>query len=125
MAAAVADYTPAQGAEPQKIAKTGEGADAHADARATSSPILARACRRTGGPILPAVGFAAETHDVVAHARAKLSRKQIDFIVANDVARADAGFEADTNAVTLVSPDDATELPLRSKRKSPAAFSIA
>ena len=48
------------------------------------------------------VGFAAETHDVVERARAKRLRKGIDLIVANDVSRADAGFEVDTNAVTLI-----------------------
>jgi phosphopantothenoylcysteine decarboxylase/phosphopantothenate--cysteine ligase len=63
------------------------------------------------------VGFAAETHDVIAHAREKLARKKIDLIVANDVARADAGFEVDTNAATLISHDDAIELPLQSKQE--------
>jgi phosphopantothenoylcysteine decarboxylase/phosphopantothenate--cysteine ligase len=48
------------------------------------------------------VGFAAETHDVLARARAKRLRKGIDLIVANDVSRTDAGFEVETNAVTLI-----------------------
>jgi phosphopantothenoylcysteine decarboxylase/phosphopantothenate--cysteine ligase len=51
-------------------------------------------------PIL--VGFAAETDDVVAKARAKRAQKRVDLIVANDVSRPDAGFDVDTNAVTLV-----------------------
>ena len=60
-------------------------------------------CRRAaeGRPVL--VGFAAETHDVIDHARGKLPRKKADLIVANDVSRTDAGFEVDTNAVTIVS----------------------
>jgi phosphopantothenoylcysteine decarboxylase/phosphopantothenate--cysteine ligase len=54
---------------------------------------------------------------VIAHAREKLARKKIDMIVANDVARADAGFEVETNAATLISHDDAIELPLQSKQE--------
>ncbi len=54
---------------------------------------------------------------MIAHAREKLARKKIDLIVANDVARADAGFEVDTNAATLISHDDAIELPLQSKQE--------
>ncbi len=69
--------------------------------------------RATGHPVL--VGFAAETHDVVAHARAKLQRKAVDLMVANDVSRADAGFEVDANAVTIVSADGAEDVPLQSK----------
>jgi phosphopantothenoylcysteine synthetase/decarboxylase len=69
--------------------------------------------RHGGRPLL--VGFAAETHDVVSHARAKLQKKGADLIVANDVSRADAGFEVDTNAVTLVAADEVEQVPLQSK----------
>jgi phosphopantothenoylcysteine decarboxylase/phosphopantothenate--cysteine ligase len=63
------------------------------------------------------VGFAAETHDVLEHARAKLARKGLDLIVANDVTRADAGFEADTNIVTILSRDGSSEtLPKMTKK---------
>jgi phosphopantothenoylcysteine decarboxylase/phosphopantothenate--cysteine ligase len=117
MAAAVADYTPAAGAEPQKIAKTGEGLTLTLTKTRDILADLGRMRAEGGGhrPLL--VGFAAETHDVIAHAREKLTRKQIDLIVANDVARADAGFEVDTNAATLISHDDAVELPLQSKQE--------
>ncbi len=54
---------------------------------------------------------------MIAHAREKLARKKIDLIVANDVARADAGFEVESNAATLISHDDAIELPLQSKQE--------
>lgn len=57
------------------------------------------AALRTGAFV---VGFAAETHDVAAHARAKLVRKGIDLLVANDVSRADIGFESDDNEVLLL-----------------------
>lgn len=64
------------------------------------------------------VGFAAESHDVVAAARRKLERKGCDLIVANDISRQDAGFEVDQNAVVLVRADgNAEEWPLLSKRE--------
>ena len=62
------------------------------------------------------VGFAAETQDLLANARAKLARKGLDLIAANDVSAADAGFEVDTNRVTLLDASGGTEaLPLMSK----------
>ena len=61
------------------------------------------------------MGFAAETTNVIASARRKQREKGVDLIVANDVSRADAGFEVDTNAVTLVSGDSEEALPLQSK----------
>ena len=57
------------------------------------------AARRTGAFV---VGFAAETHDVAAHARAKLESKGIDLLVANDVSQAGIGFEAEDNEVLLL-----------------------
>ncbi len=51
---------------------------------------------KTGaGPLL--VGFAAETEDLIARAKAKRARKHVDLIVANDVSRADSGFDVDAN----------------------------
>ena len=67
------------------------------------------------GPVL--VGFAAETEDVVARATAKRERKHADLIVANDVSRTDAGFDVDTNEVTIVGADGAEALPLQSKAR--------
>jgi phosphopantothenoylcysteine decarboxylase/phosphopantothenate--cysteine ligase len=62
------------------------------------------------------VGFAAETHDIMAEARRKLTAKGLDLIVANDVAAPDAGFEVDTNRVTLLVADGwAEDLPLLTK----------
>ena len=115
MAAAVADYTPAARAE-QKVAKRGETLTLVL----TKTPdILGELGQRRiatgGGPLL--VGFAAETEDVIAHAQAKRERKHADLIVANDVSRSDAGFDVDTNAVTLVSAAGAETLPLQSKSR--------
>jgi phosphopantothenoylcysteine decarboxylase/phosphopantothenate--cysteine ligase len=51
------------------------------------------------------VGFAAETENLLANAAAKLHAKPLDFVVANDVLQEGAGFDVDTNIVTLVFPD--------------------
>ena len=61
------------------------------------------------------VGFAAETDDVLEHARGKLEKKNLDMIVANDVTAPGAGFDVDTNIVTLITHDGAQSLPLMSK----------
>ena len=114
MAAAVADYTPAGGARGQKMAKESETLTL---TLTRTVDVLHELGRRRAGRSRPVlVGFAAETRDVVARARAKLEAKGADLIVANDVSRTDAGFDVETNAATLVEPDGATELPLQSKR---------
>ena len=113
MAAAVADYTPEPA--PEKIAKDRD----ELVLRLTKTPdILAELGKRRAAGELAVrvlVGFAAETSDVVAKGRAKRERKQVDLIVANDVSRADAGFDVDRNAATLISADDEREVPLQSK----------
>jgi len=115
MAAAVADYSPAERA-PQKVAKD---ADTLTLTLTKTPDILGslgqRRVAKGGGPIL--IGFAAETQDVIARAAAKRERKHADFIVANDVSRPDAGFDVDTNAVSIVGPDGAESLPLQSKSR--------
>ena len=74
----------------------------------------------TGVPML--VGFAAETADTVVRAREKRLRKGIDLIVANDVSRSDAGFDVETNAVTLIDADGETPVALQSKAAVAAAI---
>jgi phosphopantothenoylcysteine decarboxylase/phosphopantothenate--cysteine ligase len=81
-----------------------------------TTDILGEVARaRTIGQIL--VGFAAETNDLLTHARAKLVDKGLDAIVANDVSRDDSGFDSENNAVTILLRDDPQpiELPLMSK----------
>lgn len=63
------------------------------------------------------VGFAAETESLLEEANRKRISKGLDLVVANDVSRPDAGFEVDTNAVTLVSADGVETLPLMPKRE--------
>lgn len=114
MAAAVADYTPSALAD-QKLAKT-EGPMTLTLQR--TKDILADLGSMRGGlgsprPVL--VGFAAETQDVVARAREKRAKKLVDLIVANDVLPRDRGFDADTNAVTIVAEDGEQTVPLQSK----------
>ena len=112
MAAAVADYTP----ERRSTGKI-EKSDAPLDLRLVRTPdILAELGRARGSnprPVL--VGFAAESGDPVERGRAKLLRKHVDFIVANDITRADAGFEVDTNAVTMISHDSEETMALTPK----------
>jgi phosphopantothenoylcysteine decarboxylase/phosphopantothenate--cysteine ligase len=63
------------------------------------------------------VGFAAETEDLLAHAREKLQAKGVDLLVANDVTAAGSGFGSDTNRVFILDRDgSAEELPLLPKR---------
>jgi phosphopantothenoylcysteine decarboxylase/phosphopantothenate--cysteine ligase len=113
MAAAVADYAPARRSS-DKLSKSDGPATLTLERTRDILADLGRLPSRAGGtPLL--VGFAAETGDAVTKAQAKRARKQIDLIVANDVARVDAGFEVDTNAVTLVTADETEEIPLQSK----------
>ena len=120
MAAAVADYTPEDGAAAKKIGKT----DAPLTMTFVRTPdILASLGRARGDAATPIlVGFAAETGDPRERARRKLASKQVDLIVANDVSREDAGFDTETNAAVLVSADEEVELPLQPKTQMAAAI---
>ena len=99
MAAAVADYRPVT-PETKKM-KRGDGRIT-LELEATPD-ILAGIARDKGGRIV--VGFAAETDHLAEHARAKLESKHADLIVANDVTADGAGFDHDTNIITLYSRD--------------------
>lgn len=100
-AAAVSDWKPASPAD--RKTKKGEGPEALTLVR--TPDVLATASAKVYGqprrPVL--VGFAAETHDVVAYAKDKLAKKRLDFIVANDVTAQGAGFGSDSNQVTILS----------------------
>lgn len=113
-AAAVADFRPAR-ASAGKIKKENLPADQPVVLELVANPdILQEICRAKGDRIV--VGFAAESHDVIEAARRKLARKGCDLLVANDVSRSDAGFNVDTNAVHLLTPDGVVEdIPLRGK----------
>jgi len=112
MSAAVADYTLERPAE-QKITKS----DGPLTLTLTRTrDILADLGAQRAGAARPVlVGFAAETQDAVARGRRKLEAKQVDLVVANDVTQPGAGFEHETNAVTLVSRDGDVAVPLQAK----------
>jgi phosphopantothenoylcysteine decarboxylase/phosphopantothenate--cysteine ligase len=95
-AAAVADYQAARPAT-EKISSKQDGL---AIDLAPTPDILRELSLRKGARFL--VGFAAETHDLREHARAKLLAKGVDLIVANDVSRADIGFDVGDNEVVLL-----------------------
>ena len=110
--AAVADYRPQSVAE-QKIKKT-DNADEGLHLDLVQNPdIVASVAALPDGPVV--VGFAAETHDALQHARGKLARKGLDAIVVNDVSRQDIGFGSDENAATLIWADDELTLPKQNK----------
>jgi len=109
MAAAVADYKPAE-FRGEKIKK--------------DSPTLTLKLERNPDILsqvkgkLIKVGFAAESGDVVKNAKAKLEEKSLDLMVANDITQPGSGFDSDTNKVTLIFKDGKIEeLPLLSKRE--------
>jgi phosphopantothenoylcysteine decarboxylase/phosphopantothenate--cysteine ligase len=109
MAAAVADYQPKNPAK-SKIKKE---ADTLTLELVRTPDILTE----VQGDFIK-VGFAAESEDVVANARKKLAKKNLDLIAANDITSADSGFSTDTNKVTLIDKKGKAEnLPLLSKRE--------
>ncbi len=110
-AAAVADWR--VDAAAQKLKKTGSGAPALT--LAENPDILAAVATRAAGRPRLVVGFAAETEHLLEHARAKLARKRCDLILANDVGAATGTFGGDSNAVTVISADEAVVWPRASK----------
>ena len=103
MAAAVADFRPVA-AVPGKIKKD-QGVP-QIVLEPTPDILAGLGATKPAGQVL--VGFAAETSDLLVHAAAKLQRKHLDLIVANDVAAPGVGFQHDTNAVTLLGADGTT-----------------
>jgi phosphopantothenoylcysteine decarboxylase / phosphopantothenate---cysteine ligase len=116
-AAAVADYRPAE-AQPQKIKRFKEPLTLRLE---PTLDILAEAAQAKGDRLI--VGFAAETDHVAENARKKLAAKNADLIVANDVTAEGAGFDHDTNIVTLFSRDG-RDLALPKLSKSEVAQRI-
>lgn len=96
--AAVADYRPKETA-PQKQKKT----DGRLTLELEPTVDILKTLSTHKTPRQTVVGFAAETHDVEAYARRKLTEKHLDWIVANDVSRPDLGMNADANAILLLS----------------------
>jgi phosphopantothenoylcysteine decarboxylase/phosphopantothenate--cysteine ligase len=107
MAAAVSDYRPAQ-RDDRKVKKGPERKSIELERNADFLLEVPDSVVK--------VGFAAETHDVLANAKAKLQQKRLDLIAANDVTKPGSGFAVDTNQVTIIDRTGAAEeLPLLSK----------
>ncbi|MBR5302840.1 MAG: bifunctional phosphopantothenoylcysteine decarboxylase/phosphopantothenate--cysteine ligase CoaBC [Clostridia bacterium] len=109
--AAPADYR-AKGIAPQKMKKQG-GADMVIEL--VENPDVAATLGKNKREDQTFVGFAAETNDVLAHAQGKLVKKNLDMIVANDVTAPGAGFDVNTNIVTLITKAGMNALPLLTK----------
>jgi phosphopantothenoylcysteine decarboxylase/phosphopantothenate--cysteine ligase len=107
-AAAVSDYRPTRSAS-QKV-KKGQG-DETLQLTRTPDILAGLGARFAGKPDAPVlVGFAAETEEVIAHAREKLKGKRCDLVVANKVGQPGGGFGSDNNRVALVSATELAEI---------------
>lgn len=109
-AAAVADYTPSTVA-PKKVKKSADTLTLEL----VKTPDILGSARTPFGFAGTLVGFAAETENLEANAREKLTRKRCDLIVANDVSKPGIGFDSDQNEILLVYPDHSEALPQASK----------
>jgi phosphopantothenoylcysteine decarboxylase/phosphopantothenate--cysteine ligase len=118
MAAAVADYRPAQ---PRDDKRAKDDRPWEVTLEPTVDILAALAARRENGQVL--IGFAADHGtDGLARAREKLVRKRVDLVVYNDVSRDDIGFDADDNEVVLVSSDREQHVEKASKDRIAAAI---
>ena len=111
-AAAVADYRPASVAE-DKIKKSGTDADLSLPLARTSDILAWLGEHRRPGQVI--CGFSMETRDMVANSQAKLEKKKVDMICANNLKVSGAGFGVDTNILTVITRQVAEELPLMGK----------
>ena len=112
-AAAVADYTPADYSG-DKV-KKGDG-DLSIPLKRTQDILKHLGEHRRPGQIL--CGFSMETRDMLENSRAKLEKKKVDLICANNLKVDGAGFGVDTNVITLITRDRVEELPLLSKEEA-------
>ena len=112
-AAAVADYTPAEAAD-EKIKK--KDGDLSIPLTRTQDILGYLGAHRVPGQVL--CGFSMETEHMLENSRKKLERKNVDLIAANNVKVAGAGFQGDTNVLTLITRENEVELPLMSKEQA-------
>ena len=112
LCAAVADFTPAAVAN-NKIKR--EGNKLTLELAPTKD--IAQALGKIKKQSQVMVGFALETNDEENHAKEKLQKKNLDFIVLNSLQDDGAGFQHDTNKVTLIDKDGKTKFPLKSKNE--------
>ena len=116
-AAAVADYTPAEVAA-DKVKK--KDADLSLPLRRTRDILQYLGDHRRDGQVL--CGFSMETRDLLENSAAKLEKKHVDMICANNLKVAGAGFGTDTNVISVITKTGVTELPLQSKDDAASAI---
>ncbi len=116
-AAAVADYTPMETAD-EKIKKS--DSDLSIPLKRTKDILSHLGAHRRPGQIL--CGFSMETKHVLENSRKKLTKKRLDMVVANNLKVAGAGFQGDTNVVTLITEHAVTELPQMDKEEAAHAI---
>ena len=109
-AAAVADYTPADYCDDKMKKKDG---DLSIPLKRTTDILAWLGANRRDGQVI--CGFSMETQNMVENSRAKLIKKNVDMVCANNLKQEGAGFGVDTNIITLITKDEIQELPLQSK----------
>ncbi len=112
-AAAVADYTPAEYNDNKMKKKEG---DLSIPLKRTQDILKYLGEHRVPGQVI--CGFSMETENMLENSRAKLTKKNVDMICANNLKVAGAGFGVDTNVITLITQDNCVELPLQSKESA-------
>ena len=115
--AAVADYRPAHPAD-EKVKK--KDAESVLELERTEDILAYIGAHRRDGQFI--CGFSMETENMLENSRAKLARKNVDMIVANNLKVAGAGFGTDTNVVTIITKDDSRQLELMSKAEVAASI---
>ena len=121
MAAAVADFTPAEMAQ-EKIKKDSGKTEIHLNPTQDILLEVAAQKKQTGFPRFT-VGFAAESENLLKNAAVKMDKKKLDMIVANDISHPESGFEVDVNQVTLLFKDGSKET-LQTMQKNEVAERI-
>ena len=116
-AAAVADYTPAGYSDDKMKKKDG---DLSIPLKRTTDILKYLGEHRREAQVI--CGFSMETRDMLENSRAKLEKKNVDMICANNLKVEGAGFGVDTNVITLITRTDVTELPLQSKESAAQAI---
>jgi len=116
-AAAVADYTPASYSDDKMKKKDG---DLSIPLQRTQDILSWLGQHRKEGQVI--CGFSMETRDMLENSTAKLKKKNVSMICANNLKVQGAGFGVDTNVITLITKDDITELPLLSKEEAASAI---
>lgn len=117
MAAAVADYTPAEYCDEKMKKKDGE---LSIPLTRTHDILNHLGTHRKDGQVI--CGFSMETQNMVENSREKLLKKKVDMICANNLKQSGAGFGVDTNIITLITKTDTVELPLQSKEQAANAI---